>query len=208
MRDSTDIPALWDVIPQFFLLPLKGSGIVVLLVFSALAAFLSPLIFKIMLVFAVIKYGMEILQNTAIGVVEAPELSFKVLNENYQLPFKQLALLLLPAFLLYQVDSFVSFIIVSNIIVFYLFALPASVMTLAYTDSFFAAINPFSLLSLIRRIGWTYGILYVFLLLLNGGASAAYYFLFDYSTASLFFEILFQIYFTWVMYAMMGYVLY
>ena len=208
MDGAKGVPALWDVIPQLFLIPLKGAGVVVLLAFSALAAVLSPIFFQIMLLFAVIKYGMEILQHTAKGQLEAPELSFKVLNENYQLPFKQLGLFLLPIILFYQADSFIAFIIVSNIIIFYLFALPASVMTLAYTHSFFSAINPFTLTSLIGRIGWTYGILYVFLLFLNGGASVAYYFLFDDSTASVFFEILFQMYFTWVMYAMMGYVLY
>jgi tetratricopeptide (TPR) repeat protein len=131
------------------------------------------------------------------------------LNENYELPFKQLFLFFLPILLLTQIGSFTSFIIVSNIILFYMLVLPASVMTLAYTHSFFAAINPFTLTSLIGRIGWSYGILYVFLLFLNGGASAAYYFLVgDSPDASIFLALFFQIYFAWVMYAMMGYVLY
>lgn len=153
---------------------------------------------------------MEILQNTAEGQVEAPELSFKVLNENYELPFKLCVLWLLPVFFLYQVDSFIAYIVVANIIVFYLILLPASVMTLAYTHSLFAAINPFGLISLVKRIGWSYGILYVFLMFLNGGASAAYYFLVgdSVSNSSIFFEWLFQIYFLWVMCGMMGYVLY
>jgi len=118
-------------------------------------------------------------------------------------------LFLLPILLLTQINSFTSFIIVSNIILFYMLVLPASVMTLAYTHSFFSAINPFTLTRLIGRIGWSYGILYVFLLFLNGGASAAYYFLVgDSPDASIFLALFFQIYFAWVMYAMMGYVLY
>lgn len=203
-------PALWDIIPQFFLVPLKGVGGVALLVVSLLAAYFSSIYIQIMLLFAVIKYGMEILENTAQGQVEAPEFSSKVVNENYELPFKQLLIFVLPYFLLYQADNYIAYIIVLNVIIFYLFALPASVMTLAYTHSAFAAINPVRLISLIARLGWSYAILYVFLLLLNGGASAAYYLIFSNSLNSftIFFSLMFQIYFAWVMYAMMGYVLY
>ncbi len=206
---GNNIRPFWDVIPQFFLIPLKGAGVIALLLFTSLATFFPHLFILIAVFFLVIKYGMEILQNTAEGRLNAPELSFKVLNENYELPFKQLFLFLLPILLMTQASSFTAFIIISNIILFYLFVLPASVMTLAYTHSFFAAINPFTLISLIGRIGWSYGILYVFLLFLNGGASAAYYFLVgDSPDASIFLALLFQIYFAWVMYAMMGYVLY
>lgn len=206
---NNNIRPFWDIIPQFFLIPFKGAGIVALVLFTSLATFFPHLFVLIAIFFLVIKYGMEILQNTAEGRLEAPELSFKVLNENYELPFKQLFLFFLPILLLTQIGSFTSFIIVSNIILFYMLVLPASVMTLAYTHSFFAAINPFTLTSLIGRIGWSYGILYVFLLFLNGGASAAYYFLVgDSPDASIFLALFFQIYFAWVMYAMMGYVLY
>jgi len=206
---NNNIRPFWDIIPQFFLIPFKGAGVVALVLFTSLATFFPHLFVLIAIFFLVIKYGMEILQNTAEGRLEAPELSFKVLNENYELPFKQLFLFFLPILLLTQIGSFTSFIIVSNIILFYMLVLPASVMTLAYTHSFFAAINPFTLTSLIGRIGWSYGILYVFLLFLNGGASAAYYFLVgDSPDASIFLALFFQIYFAWVMYAMMGYVLY
>jgi hypothetical protein len=208
-HSNNDIQPFWDVIPQFFLIPFKGAGLIALFLFTSLATFFPHIFVLIAVFFVVIKYGMEILQNTAEGRLKAPELSFQVLNENYELPFKQLFLFLLPVLLLTQANSFIAFIVISNIILFYLFVLPASVMTLAYTHSFFSAINPFVLMSLIARIGWSYGILYVFLLFLNGGASAAYYFLVgDSPDASIFLALFFQIYFAWVMYAMMGYVLY
>ncbi len=206
---ENNIQPFWDIIPQFFIIPLKGAGVIALLLFTSLATIFPNIFVIIAILFVVIKYGMEILHNTAEGRLQAPELSFRVLNENYELPFKQLFLFLLPILLLTQINSFASFIIVSNFILFYLLVLPASVMTLAYTHSFFSAINPFMLVSLISRIGWSYGILYVFLLLLNGGAYAAYFFLVgDKPDTSIFLVLLFQIYFAWVMYAMMGYVLY
>ncbi|MBL1319808.1 MAG: hypothetical protein COA63_001930 [Methylophaga sp.] len=208
-HSNNDIRPFWDVIPQFFLIPFKGAGILALFLFTSLATFFPHLLVLIAVFFVVIKYGMEILQNTAEGRLKAPELTFRVLNENYELPFKQLFLFLLPVLLMAQSTGFMAFIVISNIILFYLFVLPASVMTLAYTHSFFSAINPFVLISLIGRIGWSYGILYVFLLFLNGGASAAYYFLVgDSLDASIFLALFFQVYFAWVMYAMMGYVLY
>ncbi len=209
LSKNNEIRPFWDRIPQFFLIPFKGAGIIALLIFSSLATLFPQVFILIAVLFASIKYGMEILANTAEGRLEAPELSFQVLNENYGLPFKQLFLFVLPILLLTQINSFMMFIIISNIIIFYLFVLPASVMTLSYTHSLLSALNPFVLISLISRIGWSYGILYVFLLLLNGGASAAYYFLLGGSAEpSIFVALFFQIYFAWVMYAMMGYVLY
>ena len=204
------IKPFWDVIPSFFLFPLKAYGIIALITFSVLWTLSFSSVLQIIVIFAIAKYAMTILQTTAQGKLSAPALSFKVLNDNYELSFKQLFLFVFPVVILMIPDSAIAYIIAINIVAFYLLALPASVMTLAFTHSFFSAINPFVLGSLIKRLGWSYGILYAFLLLLNGGGTAAFYFVTDTVPSSLqiFFWLLFQTYFGFVMYAMMGYVLY
>ncbi|NOQ93194.1 MAG: hypothetical protein GQ547_01010 [Methylophaga sp.] len=201
------IPAFWDMLPTFFLIPLRGVGIVALLLFSVIVTNIPSLFVYIITFFAAVKYGMEILHNTAEGELNAPDLSFKVLNENYELPFKQLVLFLLPFYLLLKFGD--SSPIISLILVtFYSVALPASVMTLAYTRHLMSALNPLELISLIARLGWSYIVLYIFLSFLSSAAPIAYFFFVDSVGSSLFLAVLFQIYFYWVMYAMMGYVLY
>jgi len=201
------IPPFWDVVPTFFLLPLRGVGLATLLLFSAIVTILPSTLTYLAIFFATIKYAMEILQNTAKGKLEAPSLSIKMLNEHYKLPFKQLILFMLPSFVLSKFGD-ISPVVNIVFILFCSIVLPASVMTLAYTRHLRAAINPFELIGLITRLGWSYVILYVFLFLLSGAAPTAHYFFIENIGPSVFFTILFQIYFFWVMYAMMGYVLY
>ncbi len=212
MRYQTDdITPLWATIPSFFLLPLKGAGLIALLLFSFLLSLIPSIFVVILISFAWIKYGLEILQNTSDGNLEAPKLNEQTLGDGYELPFKQFFIFALPGFLLFSQDVSGS-PSVFNIIftIFYLFVLPASIMTLAYTHSFLAAINPVNLLFLIRSVGWTYAVLYGFLFLLNGSAAALFYFLApdDPGILYAFLGIFFEIYFAWVMYAMMGYVMY
>ncbi|MDC9724904.1 MAG: hypothetical protein PSN44_03150 [Gammaproteobacteria bacterium] len=201
------IPAFWDILPTFFLIPLKGVGIVALLLFSAIVTNFPSLFVYIIIFFAAVKYGMEILHNTAEGVLKAPELSFKVLNENYDLPFKLLALFLLPLYLLSKVGDSAPIISIF-LVVFYSIVLPASIMTLAYTRHLISALNPIELVRLITRLAWSYVTLYILLFFLSSAPSIAYFFFAEGIGSSVFLAVLFQIYFYWVMYAMMGYVLY
>lgn len=201
---------LWDVIPQLFLVPILGPGLIVLFVLSLAAVYFTSFLMLVIILFVAIKYGMEVMQHTAQGQIEPLTFSASLLNDNYELPFKQI-LIFAALYLLYsRVEGAIAYVIVINIIIFYLFFLPASIMTLGYTQSLIKAINPFDLIDLMKRLGWTYLVLYLFLLMLNGGASAAFYYLVGDATYSiaLFFDLIFQVYFAWVMYAMMGYALY
>ena len=205
--DKNILP-FWEIIPRFFLIPLKGVGIIALLLLSSLVSLFPLKLIYIMVFFAVIKYGMEILGRTAEGHLSAPMLTLKVLNENYELPFKLIALLLLPLAILWKLGDDSPFLSLF-LIVFYSMVLPASIMTLTYTRHFFYAINPFELLRLISRLGFSYIILYIFLFFLSGAAPIAYiFFIGSVIESSFFFTVLFQVYFFWVMFGMMGYVLY
>lgn len=218
-QQNDDITPLWATIPSFFLLPLKGSGLFALLLFSVLLSFtLSiPIFFLISLpVFImtsilVLKYGLEVLQSTSDGRLDAPNLNEHIFNTDNGLPLKQLFIFALPAFLLSFLDS-AGFPSVFSMLFtfFYMFILPASIMTLAYSHSFFAAINPTNLFFLIRSVGWTYAVLYGFLFLLNGSTLTLFRIIApeEPGLAYIFIFFFLQIYFAWVMYAMMGYVMY
>jgi len=203
-----EILPFWEIIPKFFLIPIKGVGLIALLLFTLIVTLLPSIFVFIIIFFAVIKFAMEILHNTAEGHLIAPKLNSKVLNQNYDLPFKLVLLLALPLVILWEIGEghfFLSLLVVA----FYSIVLPASIMTLAYTRHLLSAVNPIKLIALVSRLGSSYFILYLFLFLLNGAAPTAYvFFIGSIVDSSLFFAVLFQVYFFWVMFAMMGYVLY
>ena len=153
---------------------------------------------------------MAILQFTAEGKLKEKEIKLDLLKGGFLLPFKQLVFFLIPLLIIIFIKNYLGLFIAINLIVVYLIVLPASIMVLSYSYSLLDAINPFTIFSLISRIGWSYAIMYLFLIFLNGGTSTAFYLISDhvYGSFIIFFELFFQIYFSFVMYAMMGYVLF
>ncbi|RFA30650.1 hypothetical protein CAI21_03790 [Alkalilimnicola ehrlichii] len=94
--------------------------------------------------------------------------------------------------------------------VFFLAALPASVMVLAGTRSVFSALHPMLLIGLIARLGWTYWCLYGCLILLNGSSSLVVALLWDKVPEAVLMAAwaFSSFYFMVIMYSLMGYVLY
>ena len=95
-------------------------------------------------------------------------------------------------------------------ILFLMFALPASTMSLAINGSIGDALNPVTLATVMKRIGWPYLILYVFLLLVSAGSSATQLFLGTVAPVWLIVQLITFVsaYFTVIMFNMMGYVVY
>jgi hypothetical protein len=216
------IPPFWTRIPQFLAYPLKLEAMAYLLC-ASLINFLSILSidkrFDIILqglsvtasAILILLYAFTCLNHTAKGHLHAP-LSATV--DNY--PTVKMSLI---AKQLAVYGVFILSIIFSAVLgkygvivctAFILLALPASTMILAFTGTVSAAVNPLHLLDVIKTIGWHYIVFYTLLLLML----ACQFFLQSESfqhLPSLFILpiiVFVQGYFSFVMFTMMGYVMY
>jgi len=207
------ITPFWERIPRFFVYPLNADCLVYLamLAVASLAGFLplAGIIIFLLISFALLKYGYAVLSHTASGNLSPPKLWSDNLAGEVNLPLRQLVVFVLMVVVV-GLAGRLSPVAGIAALLFMLFSLPASVMSMALLGSILEALNPVALARVIARIGWPYLILYVFLLLLSGGSEVA---------AELLEPILpdwllvitgvfITGYFTVIMFHMMGYVVY
>ncbi|MDH5325061.1 MAG: DUF4013 domain-containing protein [Gammaproteobacteria bacterium] len=207
------IPPFWKCIPQFFLYPANAKTLIFIVIasvgISILSQFIFGLLFLLLFSLGFLRYSMLVLETTAQGKFDPPDAGLSTFTEGLVLPIKQFLVFVVMGFavtfagvLMGRPGGFL-------MLAFVLFTLPASVMVLAVEESFFSAVNPAMLLGMIKRIGFPYIILYVFLLLVN-----ASYATLDAIIASsnlpflTFIQFATYMYFTLIMYHMMGYVIF
>ncbi len=223
------IPPFWTRLPQFLLYPMKLEAMVYLLV-ATLINFLPSFsadgytgvevpFFKIVMIGAIclplsigilLMYAFNCLNHSAKGNLTAPSAVLENYSAvNFFLVVKQLLIYLIFSVLVLSSHWLGTpvFIVALSLI---LIAIPASTMILAITGSMPAAMNPFAIGNIIKSIGWRYGIFYASLLLMltiqlslqsQSFILIADFFLFPALTFV-------QGYFSFAMFAMMGYVLY
>jgi hypothetical protein len=212
---SQGVQPFWHRLPNFFLYPFQPR---VLLVFAGLVAatavtgtlpLIGAIVVSIVLSLFLTKYGLNILARTAEGRLDAPPLDGETLLQGYELPFKLMAIFIVMGVAAAFVATTFGWVVL--IFVFLaLFLLPASIMTLAFTGSLGQAIHPGELFRMVRATGWGYVALLGCLFLLNGGSSTALHWL----GAELppdqlvLLSSLLQYYFMFVMFHLMGYLLY
>ena len=207
------ITPFWERIPRFFAYPFKPDALTYLgmLSVASLGVFLPffGIIIYLLVTFALLKYGYIVLNHTAQGNLSPPQLLANNVAADNNLPLRQLAVFLLMGVILLASSLLGSFGVLAALM-FMLFTLPASVITLAITGSILQAINPGTLIGMVRAIGWPYGILYVFLLLLSGGSDMAAELIQPLLPIGLFVVVgvFLSGYFTVIMFNMMGYVVY
>lgn len=214
-EDMNDITPFWQRIPAFFLYPLKGSAPVMLISCSLLLMVVPRIpffgvLFGIVVVAVSFKYAYTILEETAHGNLVPPALGRNYWTEDYSILFKQLFIFV---FLGASTEGITNLLGGMAGIMYYLLAallVPASIITLATSNSLLAAINPFYLSRQAYLIGWPYLVLYAFLFFLMTGRETALYLVGDASPTLLQtgLMILISTYFIYVMYFMMGYLIY
>ena len=207
------IPPFWERIPQFFVYPARVDALMYLGMLSlASVVIFVPLIgilLYLAITYAILKYAFLILNHTARGNLTPPQ----ILGDNYRatqwLPFKQSIVFLLMVLAVTGI-TYISPVLAVFSILFLMFALPASTMSLAINESIGGALNPATLVTVIKRIGLPYLILYVFLLLVSVGSSATQFFLEAVAPGWLIIQLITFVsaYFTVIMFNMMGYVVY
>jgi hypothetical protein len=156
-----------------------------------------------------VKYAYEALRYTAEAKFIPPPLSSRVLNENFGIVLKQIALFIMLSviFGLFVASLHPVFWVIFGLAV--LVGLPAMIIILAINDDLFQAINPVYFLGMAARIGWGYLLLFFFLFLLFSAPGALGYAVIQHMPDGLqmFLWMAAKNYYTLVSYHLMGYVI-
>lgn len=162
----------WRRLDAMFRYAFNAEVMIFIGVISVLISVLSMVpslfafIFILILTGTFIKYCFVCLQSTALGNMQPPSIT-----ESYQEGLTALFRLIL-VFVLIGGMSALSFAILGLNLgalfsVLLLAGLPAAIINLAMTDSVLAAVNPVRIFSLMMSIGFAYGILLAFILIMS-----------------------------------------
>ena len=208
------IKPFWIISGRFFLYPLHLYPLSFILVLSFLNSQFDPTLMGSLMRFVIsvvfMKYTYAVLEDTAHGHLKPLPINAKVINNELDLPFKQIFL----TFLISTINFFVlktfgatafSISAILSAIIF-----PANVMVLAMEHSFFAAFNPFLIFGVIKRIGAAYILLIFLLLMLLTGSSKLMSMLYGSVPYSIYISLssFINMYFALIMFNLLGYTLY
>ena len=164
------ITPFWIRSGKFFLYPLHWIPLSFLIILTVLNAQFDTSLMGKLIQFAIsivfMKYAYAVLENTALGHLKPLPINANVINEELELPFKQILLIFaigaanVSVFKTLGFNAFAVTVVISSV------AFPANVMVLAMEHSFFSAFNPILVISLIKRIGAPYFLLTFLLLML------------------------------------------
>ena len=212
-QDST-IDPFWNKLASFFLYPLHVIPLLIVLIITGINTWVidttAGFLVQLLLFILFVKYCYVVLADVAGGYLKPKPLSVSMLTGNLELPFKMLFVIFSYAVVNTAINSFIGDTALTISIFISTCLFPASIMLLATRNSFLAAISPLSIIRLMRVIGFSYLLLFVFLSLLVVGLWASYQVLLPVLTLDLYLPIMLILgmYFVLVMFNMMGYVLY
>ncbi len=210
------ITPFWECIPQFFKYPFNMDSIIYM-VGLTLLSFLTiiPIVgiaIYFAITFAIYRYGFALLQQSSRGYITPEETAGGTrmnTSSNMHITFFLVTILLaIWMGIIFIVLKSSTLLILFSIL--FVIALPAIIMTVGVTESFFQSINPLAWFVIIKNIGFPYLALLFFLSILYGGESMLLYLIKPYISPLLLLpiSIFISAYFFMVMFLMMGYVLY
>ena len=216
-EDSSEwkIPPFWRKLNSFFLFPLQTEPLLYALLLSACS---YGLMFGVIGVFAVglglllavSRYAFKVSALASRGITNSADFRASHVDEEWKwLPWKFFGVLFVfGLFVGFLASRSLALGLVANLIVAFL--TPATWMVLINTSSLSSAINPFELLATIFGIGKSYLLLCFFLFLLQQGSPMVMGALLKVAARGVVLPLMsfVLIYFTWVMAAMIGYVMY
>ncbi len=208
------IDPFWKRMHRFFIYPLKGHPLVLMLLLSVVLTLFARfgfwgLLVQIMVWGVVLKYAFSILQNTAGGDLLPPTLSASNLSDNFGPVIKQVGIYVALFFAGFWVFKYLGLIAGLIFALSAILFLPAMLILLVTTESLVQAINPMMFVTLVFRIGWGYLLMYFFCSLLGGAPALLGQHVFQHFPPILqvFFFTLAKIYYTFISYHLMGYVI-
>ena len=166
--------------PQFFRFPAYRApllrNLVLSLVLAAAIALLGSVLASAVALAATLYltyYGFVVIERSAQGFLSPNDYPESLEPAGPWRPLKMFAILVVAFFVVGVVSALADTLLLAALAVVALL-LPASVMTLAVSDSLRQAINPARLLDMALKIGLPYLVLFVFLLILMGGSQQAF----------------------------------
>ena len=208
------IKPFWEIIPQIFRYPAHASSLTTIALFSLLwlLSFLPGLIgllAALLMAAATYKFAYAVLVHTARGNLEPPEGYFAQVDDGVY--WQQIGLWLLMFLIWIGVAMLTgSPTVTITLAVFMLVALPIATMVLAIDQSVLHALNPVTWLDGMRRIGWPYVLVVVFLLMMIASSYTARAFvapMLPFLLGYVAFQFI-AMYFLVAMFFLMGYVIY
>ena len=208
------IDPFWHRLPRIFAYPVSIRALILMIVLSAASLIftghgLVSALIRFAIWGAMLKYSFAALKATAEGNLHPPEVNTQTISKNFNQVVKQLGLYLLVGIVFGFITAKFGLLLGFAFLIFGMLSIPAMIILLVTTDSFFNAINPFLFVPLITRIGWGYLLMYFFLSLLLGAPIALAKFVFPLLPPILvvFIYTFAQNYYTLVSYHLMGYVI-
>ena len=171
------IDPFWNRMPRIFAYPLSLQPLLFISILAFATLFLSgsglfSSILRGVVWLMILKYSFESLKATASGNLKPPPVNAQTVTEDFGQVFKQFAVYLLLFIGFVYISTKAGFILGFVFAIAALFFVPAMIILLVTTGSFFHAINPAVFVGLAFRIGWAYLLMYFFLFLL--GSAPAY----------------------------------
>lgn len=178
IRTGSEITPFWRRIPKFFLFPFHARPLAYSLFLTALAApiaFLPPLLIVVMMIAIYILatgYALRIMDLTALGYLKPSEYDNAVTAHRGGLTFRFFAINFLWGAAIGWALWF-NPTLGEAVGYFFTFAMPASIMVLVVSGSFFQGLNPIRWIGVMWTLGKSYLVLFLFQFLLNTGVVLA-----------------------------------
>ncbi|MDR2451017.1 MAG: hypothetical protein LBE85_04430 [Candidatus Accumulibacter sp.] len=211
--EVVEIQPFWQRMPYFFLYPLHFEPLVYLLLLSGvtlLGLLALPWLIFLFVILVFVRYAYKTLDQTALGLLR-PDQDLPVFDDESRtsLLYKQFGILLVIGFVI-ELARRSGGLFYGAALIYGTLSMPAATMTLAVTRSFWSAINPFAVIGMMSTIGMPYLGLSAFIFLLSASSSVLAGFLAPRVPQWLLLPTLafVMMYFTLIMFVMMGYVVY
>lgn len=213
LGSATDAKPFWQQLPQFFLYALHPNSLMVIAVVTVASLLVGPRLWALLVVLfamaVVVKYGFAIIERYGQGDTTPPALTAVLSGDEHHLFLRQIAMLFgigVAAGLAGHINAGLGMLVV----VFFTLALPASMIVLAVEKSVRRSLNPFALLRLMTAIGWPYLLLWFCTQIISAGPTYVFAGLAAVLPEAAVVPLIavLMTYFTFVLYAMLGYVLY
>lgn len=212
--EDTVVP-FWNRLPKFFTYPFHPRPLALIAVLCVVGAvFSGPGLLSALMRFVIwgvlLKYSFAALKSTAKGNMVPPKISSDTISEDFDIVFKQIGIYFIMGLALFKVVQTAGILIGLVFLCFAILSIPAMVIVLVGTNSLVRAINPMIFVPMAWRIGWSYLLMYFFLMLLGGAPAVLGQYIMAFLPAGLQ-GVLLQIaksYYTIVSYQLMGYIVF